>query len=111
MGQTYSIVTENTSFIVLESLDAYIKCASHLLGSLIHYRQPSLFGYCCYTDEIEPPLSLPEIHRDWHLIMKKRMLLKSTAEEEAVLDVIDFWRRYVVAGCAADCWFFFCFCG
>jgi hypothetical protein len=27
MGQQYSIVTDNTSFIVLESLDAYLKCS------------------------------------------------------------------------------------
>jgi hypothetical protein len=49
-----------------------------------------------FVDEIEPPTTLPEVHKDWHLIMKKRSMMKQAADEEAILDVIDFWRRRIV---------------
>lgn len=39
--------------------------------------------------------------------MKKRAQRKQAAEEEALLDVLDFWRRYVLPQTQKVCFFLY----
>lgn len=71
LGQKYNLVTPNTSLIVLETLDQYLKY------------------------EIEPPLTLPEIHKQYETIMKKREKEKKTKDEEKIVVVLNMWKRRV----------------
>jgi len=71
LGRKYSLVTPNTSLIVLESLDQYLKY------------------------EIEPPLTLPEIHKQYEAIMKKRENEKKMKEEEKIVLVLSMWKRRI----------------
>jgi hypothetical protein len=71
LGRKYSLVTPNTSLIVLETLDQYLKY------------------------EIEPPLTLPEIHKQYEIIMKKREREKKNKEEEKLVIVLNIWKRRV----------------
>jgi hypothetical protein len=71
LGQKYNLVTPNTSLIVLETLDQYLKY------------------------EIEPPLTLPEIHKQYETIMKKREKEKKTKDDEKILVVLNMWKRRV----------------
>eukprot|EP01124_Arcella_intermedia_P021407 TRINITY_DN2998_c0_g1_i4.p1 TRINITY_DN2998_c0_g1~~TRINITY_DN2998_c0_g1_i4.p1 ORF type:complete len:2001 (-),score=648.20 TRINITY_DN2998_c0_g1_i4:83-6085(-) len=69
LGKKFSIVTPNTSLIVLESLDQYLKY------------------------EIEPPNCLPEVHSQWSLIMAERKLQQHNKHEVRMDEILDIWKR------------------
>eukprot|EP01130_Rhizamoeba_saxonica_P003984 TRINITY_DN1648_c0_g1_i2.p1 TRINITY_DN1648_c0_g1~~TRINITY_DN1648_c0_g1_i2.p1 ORF type:complete len:1848 (-),score=481.97 TRINITY_DN1648_c0_g1_i2:78-5597(-) len=71
IGRKFSIVTSNTSLIVLEKLKQYVEY------------------------EIEPPDCLGEIKKKWFMIMESRKKEKKDVEEIKVNDVLDIWKRYL----------------
>jgi len=71
LGRRYNIVTPNTSLIVLETLDQYLKY------------------------EIEPPQSLPKIHAEWTAIMQEKEWQNNEKTEEKINDVLSLWKRRV----------------
>jgi len=72
IGKLYSIVTPNTSLIVLETLDQYLKY------------------------EIEPPASLSLLHDEWVTVMELKKREKTEKNEEKINDVLGLWKRRLV---------------
>jgi len=71
IGRKFSIVTPNTSLIVLEKLDQYLQY------------------------DIEPPVTLPVIHEQWIAIMNERKHETHMKKEEKINDVLSLWKRRV----------------
>jgi hypothetical protein len=71
IGRKFSVVTPNTSLIVLEKLDQYLQY------------------------EIEPPQSLTVIHQQWQTIMNERRKQSHQKKEEKISDVLSLWKRRV----------------
>jgi Ca-activated chloride channel family protein len=71
LGKAFGLTTPHTSLVVLESLDAYDK------------------------HDVEPPRSLPEIHRQWWALRARRDAQKKDQTETRVVSVLSMWKRRV----------------
>ena len=72
LGREFSLVTEFTSFIVLETLDQYLK------------------------HKILPPLGLPKIRQKYEALMQLQNSKGKIIREDKILQVLDFWSRLVL---------------
>ncbi len=71
LGRKFSIVTSNTSLIVLETLSQYLR------------------------HNIEPPASLPEIRKQYLSIMASKKTSEKEKVEAKVQHVLDMWNKRV----------------
>jgi len=67
----FNLVTPNTSLIVLETLDQFLK------------------------HKIEPPKILLEIYEEYHRLMNDEKLKEEIKHENKMLNVLDFWKMKV----------------
>ena len=72
IARRFGIVTENTSFLVLETLEQYLEY------------------------QILPPTSLPKIREQYLELITSKKIQKQQKDHEQFLQTLDLWNRRVL---------------